>query len=129
MKGFIGFISLIALVVMAQAALAADPIFTRRLLTNQSDSTTVVFNTGYLTKKTIVFQGYTTGGATKLLSGTAALNCGPTSTGPFVPCKDKSGTVVTTTANGMFNLDDLSPYVQLVWTKTSKLISVWLFYQ
>jgi len=116
------------LVAFAPLASAAD-VFTRKL-TNLQDATgnSAAFNTGLLTKKTVVFQAYTTGGTEKTMQGTAALYCGATSTGPFVPARDIGGAVITTTANGSFDIGSLCPYLRVTWTKTNNRLSTWLFY-
>jgi hypothetical protein len=109
----------------------AKPVFTRALLTNQATTaTTSAFNTGMMKAKSVSFAGMSSASNVPFtLSGTAALECAPTSTGPWVACKDKGGTAVTTTnANAVFNLHDLFPYIRVVWTRTTQKLTAYLLY-
>lgn len=73
------------------------------------------------TKKTVTFYGYSGAGA-KLsggaMSGTAALQCGPTNTGPFAPARDINGAVISGTANTTWDLDTTCRFFRGVWTRT-----------
>lgn len=124
-------LTLSILFVVSMAVAGSSPVFTKALLTNQATTaTTSAFNTGQLKAKSIAFAGMSSvANVAFTLSGTAALQCAPTSTGPWVTCKDKGGTAVTTTnANAVFNLHDLFPYIRVVWTRTTQKLTAYLLY-
>lgn len=121
----------ILILAVSVAFAGSSPVFTKALLTNQATTaTTSAFNTGYLKAKSVAFAGMSSASNVPFtLSGTAALQCAPTSSGPWVTCKDKGGTAVTTTnANAVFNLHDLFPYIRVVWTRTSQKLTAYLLY-
>jgi len=77
---------------------------------------------GYKTK-TVTLSGATlasTAASTtfKNMSGTAIIQCGPTSSGPWSTCvaNDYAQTAVSRTTNGTFTWSDAAAYVRLYWT-------------
>ena len=121
----------ILVLAVTTAFAGSSPVFTKALLTNQATTaTTSAFNTGRLKAKSVAFAGMSSASNVAFtLSGTAALQCAPTSIGPWATCKDKGGTAVTTTnANAVFNLHDLFPYIRVVWTRTSQKLTAYLLY-
>lgn len=77
--------------------------------------------------KTIQVNGYDmTTKAAAALSGTALVQCGPTSSGPWVTCAQEDGTAISTTSNSSLQWSDVSAYVRVSWAKTAGRISAWL---
>lgn len=60
------------------------------------------------------------------LSGTALLQCAPTANGPWITCKDRGNTAVSTTSNATFNMEDAVLWVRGSWTKTAGKIKMWI---
>lgn len=77
--------------------------------------------------KTVQVNGYNMSTrAEAALSGTALVQCGPTSTGPWVTCAQEDGTAISTTANGVYQWSDVAAYVRVSWAKTAGRVSAWL---
>lgn len=76
--------------------------------------------TGYRTKT--VHADFTTGSA----SGTLLVQCGPTSSGPWVTCQNEAGTAISTTTSKVMQWSDAVAYVRVSWAKTSGKIKAWL---
>lgn len=80
--------------------------------------------------KTVTVQGYdmASPSAAASLSGTALVECGPTSSGPWTTCVDNSyaQTAVSTTANGTRTWTDASAYIRASWAKTAGRVKIWL---
>jgi hypothetical protein len=66
--------------------------------------------------------------AAQALDGTFLLQCGPTSTGPWVTCKDQGANAATTTANAIFSFSNATQWVRGSWNRTSGRIKAWLTY-
>ena len=83
--------------------------------------------------KTMTVQGIAVAAhAAAALSGTVLIECGPTSSGPWVTCaqdQTADGGAVSTTANAMMTWVDASPYIRASWAKTAGEVSVWLNWQ
>jgi hypothetical protein len=85
------------------------------------------------TKKTVMIQGYSTG-TTEAASftGTAAVQCGLSSAGPWAPLKDMAANAVTgTTGPLVFDSDGLCQWVRGTYLKASAgapNISMWILY-
>ena len=84
------------------------------------------------TQKTVFVQGYSTGTTeASSLAGTVALQCGLTSSGPWVVAKDRAGSATSATSSTVFDLDTLCQYVRASYLKSAAgapNISVWLLY-
>jgi hypothetical protein len=81
--------------------------------------------------KTVTVQGVAIAGhANAALSGTALIECGPTSSGPWTTCtaNDYAQTAVSTTSNTNITFTNAAAYVRASWAKTAGLVSVWLNY-
>lgn len=79
--------------------------------------------------KTVVVNGYTMSTTTSAaLSGTALVQCGPTSNGPWSTCvaNNYAQTAVSMTSNGSMTWTDVASYVRVSWAKTAGLVKVWL---
>lgn len=88
-----------------------------------------VINVMPFRKKTMVVNGYTMSTTTSAaLSGTALVQCGPTSTGPWTTCVNNNyaQTAVSTTANASVTWEDVSSYIRVSWAKTAGLVKVWI---
>lgn len=117
-------------VAVAVPAMAGSSIYTKQIFANQSTSrTSDTYKLGTYTRKTFVFTGMSSvSNVPQDLRGTATVQCGATSTGPYVTAKDINGNAVTTTANASFDINSLCRYARVVWTRTSNKISTWMFY-
>ena len=84
------------------------------------------------TKKAFILVGYSSAGVTQLttLPGTAVIQVGPTSTGPWVTAKDVNGTSLSgLTSSGAFLIDSLNQWYRLSWTKTgtdTRTLNAWM---
>ncbi len=79
--------------------------------------------------KTVVVNGYTMSTTTSAaLSGTALVQCGPTSSGPWTTCvaNNYAQTAISMTSNGSMSWADTASYVRVSWAKTAGLVKVWL---
>lgn len=77
--------------------------------------------------KTVVVNGYTMSTTTSAaLSGTALVQCGPTSSGPWTTCAQEDGTAISLTSNGSLQWSDVASYIRVSWAKTAGLVKVWL---
>jgi len=79
--------------------------------------------------KTVTFQGYSTKASTNpsMLSGTALVQCGPTSNGPWSTCVKEDGTAISATTNGSpLQWSDVTAYVRIKWTNTAMCMRAWL---
>jgi len=142
MKTLIAIASLLALAIIAMAGIAnADMLDSHTnptaLFSNQkaTGTTAIYSNPGHFgqnTKATALFSLYSSGAVTTsgLINGTTSLQCGATSTGPWVGMKDKLGNAVTPTANSIYELDSLCLWVRAAWTptaiSTNRALSVYL---
>lgn len=112
------FLSLVILLVATSALAAAstDIIFNRL----SSSGTSAAFRING-SKKSVALAAYSTSTTTNAtgnaLRGTFALECGPTSSGPWVTCKDQAGNAVSTTSLAVFNLSDAFTWLRGKWTK------------
>lgn len=65
------------------------------------------------------------------MSGTAIMQCGPTSSGPWSTCvaNDYAQTAVSLTSSGSITWTDSAPYVRFRWTAgtTGKKLKAWLY--
>lgn len=88
-----------------------------------------VINVAPFRKKTVFVNGYDmTTKAAAALSGTALVQCGPTSNGPWTTCvsNNYAQTAISQTANGSMTWEDVASYVRVSWAKTAGRITVWL---
>jgi hypothetical protein len=77
--------------------------------------------------KTIQVNGYNMSTkAEASLSGTLLVQCGPTSSGPWVTCVQEDSTAISTTANGILQWSDVASFVRVSWAKTAGRVSAWL---
>jgi hypothetical protein len=123
-------ISMFVIIAVAVAAQAeVKPVGMVKPMANYSSAAaTTAFSTGYMRKKTVHITGNYAAATFGNFSGTVAMQCGPTSSGPWVTCKDAGNTAVSTTTPAVYNLDNLSSYVRFLFTKTKHAVTVWLFY-
>jgi hypothetical protein len=83
------------------------------------------FNVARYRHKTVQVQGYDMStGAAAALSGTALVQCGPSSDGPWVTCAQEDGTAISTTANAALQWSDVSAWVRVSWAKTAGKVKV-----
>ena len=150
MKKLFTFFTLLAvgLVVMVSAAQADDFMHSDhqavglQVFANQSTSRTdqlagnVIYsapiNTSLYRSKTLMVQGIAVSGhVNAALSGTLAVYCGPTATGPFLQGTGlwtaAAGVALSTTSNTDIGWQSACPYIELGWLKTAGEVSVWLF--
>jgi len=83
------------------------------------------------TKKSFILVGYSSAGVDQLttLPGTAVIQTGPTSTGPWVTAKDVNGNSMSVTATAPYLIDTLNQWYRIMFTKTAtntKGISAWV---
>ena len=120
--------SLLIIIAMSVSALAGD-IQTKVLLTNQSTTVnSAVTDTGLRTRKTVIINGTYSASVYGNYSGTVAVQCAPTATGPWVTCKDRANTATSATTNTYFVLDDFARYVRAAYTQGKHGVTVWLSY-
>ena len=84
------------------------------------------------TIKTFIFTNVSGNGAALAnIPGTEVVQCGPTSTGPWVTAKTQADTSMSTTAATIFTMNDFCQWVRVNWTRTgtgTSTISTWLLY-
>ena len=122
---------LLCLAVTAQAGPATKQLvpFSKYSAASGSAVYTSVINVMPFRKKTVVVNGYDMSTkAEASLSGTALVQCGPTTAGPWTTCVNNNyaQTAVSTTANAALTWEDVSSYVRVSWAKTAGRVSVWL---
>lgn len=114
---------------MSLPALAAGP---RVIFSNYSAADgNAVYSSAFRVTPSTLKSVYITGaespaGTFASLSGTALLQCAPTSNGPWITCKDRGNTAVSTTSNATFNMEDAVLFVRGSWQKTSGKVKVWI---
>jgi hypothetical protein len=92
---------------------------------NYSGTTATHYSTVYDVhrfKTKTVYADLTTGTAT----GTLLVQCGPTSSGPWVTCVQQDSTAITGTGSYILSWDDATAYIRASWARTTGEISVWL---
>jgi hypothetical protein len=66
----------------------------------------------------------------KNMSGTAIVECAPTSSGPWSTCVNEGGTAISKTTNGTQQWEDAVAYVRVKWTASAsavgKKVKMWL---
>ena len=103
------------------------PLFTLMSTTKTSS----VIDVSRYRHKNLVVQGYAVSGHTAgSLSGTVAAYCAPTVSGPWQAATGITttavGAAITTTSNTSLNWTSACQYLEVIWTKTSGEVSVWL---
>lgn len=136
-KLFVAIFCILAFAVAAGAAMIQTP-FSNMSAASGAVKYSPAFNvTGYKLK-TIHTTGQTLASNNavpvyKNMSGTVVAQCGPTSSGPWVTCTDRSyaQTAASVTTNTTFTWDDAATYVRLKWTSgtVGGKLKAWLFAQ
>ena len=127
---FCTFLSMI-LVLVAFSIASAD--WKSTVIFNNLSSTGTVYSTPVDVRASIYKSIQVTGAhqttqVAQALDGTFLLQCGPTSSGPWVTCKDQGGSATSATSNTAFNMTNAVLWVRGSWTKTSGRIKAWLTY-
>lgn len=119
-------VGLVCLAVVAQAGPNTKQL---AFATFSATTTGSAINVANFRHKTVVFQGYSTKASTNpsFLSGTALIQCAPTSNGPWQTCAQEDGTAISVTANGTpLQWSDVVSYVRIKWTNTARCMKAWL---
>ena len=116
-------IALLAIASTAQAASYNSKVFALYSASSAAVKSSEAINVKGYSTKTVYFSGATLGSnATtttfKNMSGTALVQCAPTSSGPWSTCiaNDYGQTAVSRTTNGSFTWRDGFHYIRLYWT-------------
>ena len=124
--------SVLSLMLMVSAAFAAGDIkqtipFGLYSAASGSAVYSSAINVAKYRHKTVQIQGYNMSTkAEAALSGTALVQCGPTSSGPWVTCAQEDSTAISSTSNAVLQWSDVTNYIRVSWTKTAGRVSVWL---
>lgn len=109
-----------------------EPVFTSYTGMNGTARYSGVVKTDRNTMKAVYFAGYSSNGVQiAALPGTAALQCAPTSSGPWVTAKDRAANAISTTSPTVYHLDDYCQFMRVSWTKSetgARNLSSWILY-
>ena len=138
------FLSLIAVSVILMASMAyalpgagsitnAAGAYVTQIFTNQNATVaSAAQKVDRNTIKTFIFTNMSGNGtALAIVPGTEVVQCGPTSTGPWVTAKTQADTSMSTTTATIFTMNDFCQWVRVNWTRTgtgTSTISTWLLY-
>lgn len=114
---------------LVSAAMAGPNVKQLTFATFSTSTTTSAINATNFRHKTVIFQGYSSKAATNpsMLSGTALVQCAPTSNGPWQTCAQEDGTSISATSNGApLQWSDVTAYVRVKWTTTARCMRAWL---
>jgi len=130
MKYILAFILSLALTAPAVAGdWRSVALFSKYSSADTNAAYSAVVNTTGMKHKSFVVNGYNMSTlAADSLSGTALIQCGPTSSGPWFTCVQEDSTAISLTANGGLQWSDMYPFVRASWAKTAGRASVWLYY-
>lgn len=147
MKSFVNFLAVIIVTMLCASAFAEKitaplaatnvQIFNKYTGLGSTARYSVAYKVDRNSKKTAIFQAYSGNGTTTLatIPGTAVLQCGATSSGPWVTSKDLgASTAASATTSTLFTVDELCQWYRIGWTSTRpadgrpRSISAWLLY-
>ena len=141
MKSFLSTLVLVVALAVAVSASAGDirnnyvyTVFTNYTGLNGTARFSQAYKVDRDSKKTVTYQQYsTTTVVAPTTAGTQILQCGPTSTGPWVTAKDRnSNAVSSTTTTAIYDLMSNCNWYRIGWTRSvaspNKSVSAWILF-
>lgn len=141
MKRFICSFLALALICLAVSAMAGDinrnyvqQIFSNYTGLNGTARYSIAYKVDRDSKKTIVYNQYSTTTVTAPTTvGTQILQCGVTSTGPWITAKDRGANAISsTTTTAIYDLASNCNWYRVGWTRSvaspTRSISAWILF-
>jgi len=125
MKYFITIILILAFAVPSFAVTRKEIGFANISTTAAATAYSSVIDVRDFRTKTVIFSGVYADGVYGNYSGTALVQCGATSSGPWYTCVQEDATAVSMTTPGILSWRDAVNYVRVAFTKTKHDLKAW----